>query len=116
MAWSQAAREAAAAARKQAAHQREVNQLGQWKHYDANGRSLQAGDRVQDTHYGNAMGTVTRTYFEGGDPQKQPLLSVKLDSGGGGTTVTRQPGAVTRYISPEEHEYNRELGLRLRNR
>jgi hypothetical protein len=88
---------------------------GQWKHFDANGRSLQTGDRVQDTHYGNAMGTVMSTHFEGGDPNKQPLMNVKLDSGGGGTTVTRQPGSVTRYVSPEEHEYNCDLSLRARN-
>ena len=30
-------------------------------------------------------------------------------------TVTRQPGSVTRYVSPEEHEYNRDLSLRARN-
>lgn len=70
-------------------------------HKDANGQRLQPGDRVRDRAYHevNAQGvkspiegTVSRTYFAGGNPSGQPLIAAKF----GGATVTRSPGAVER--------------------
>lgn len=87
------------------AHSEGVNQVGQQKHFDSQGLPLAPGDTVQDKgrawvgQDGTAspvQGTVTRTYFEGGDPENgKPLMDVKI-GGASGTTVTRSGTGVTK--------------------